>query len=92
MGNGCSVYDANGCSIGFVEFVACKLDFGGVNGDEGVASCFLKIVWMRVQVHLWLRVLLALLSVLRRSCAGRNVVLRSLPRLVLDSAIGFITS
>ena len=90
--NWCSIdYFDCGC-VRFIQLVTCVFDLWWVDWDEGVSGCFLKLVCIDWEVHLLLRVLLALLSVFLSRACGRKVVLRSFPKVLTGSVIGFITS
>jgi hypothetical protein len=73
LGYGSAVDDFYDCRVGLLELVACELDLGRVDLDEGVASRFLKIICMHGRLHLEIRVLASLFSGLRRRDPGMKV-------------------
>lgn len=85
--NGGLVDDLHCQRVGLIEFIACKFDFRGIDADEGVAGCFLKVIYISEGVHLLLRVVASLFSFLRMMELGRKVLLSSLPRLSSCSAM-----
>lgn len=83
MGNGCAIDYFYDSGIGLFQLVSCELDLGGVDLDEGVSGCFLKIICVLGGIHLEMSVLDILLSVLRRREPGTKVAFSSRP--VLES-------
>jgi hypothetical protein len=74
-----TVEDPNRRSIALVQLIACKLDFRWFDRDEGVPGCFLKLVCVKLCVHLLVRLWLRRVSLLRTRVVGRKVLLRSRP-------------
>lgn len=83
LGNGCAIDYFYDSGIGLFQLVSCELDLGGVDLDEGVSGCFLKIICVLGGIHLEMSVLDILLSVLRRREPGTKVAFSSRP--VLES-------
>lgn len=85
--NGGTVNYFEGGSVRLVELVSCELDLRRIDGKKVVACSFLKLIWLYTHLHLAVSVVASLFSFLRRSEAGRKVALRSLPGLLVCSAI-----